>query len=388
MRDESKLVASRRELLGTRATAGFGKYYFVGSYLLIAGLCYYGMWVQPGRYGLWDHLDTVLTTGVFPYGSGFPLKRTYTGIKSIDNIFVYLSAVFMSGLKDWDPSFRFMNLYFLGILVQPITVWTVEAYRKRNLSTPLSLITIWYPVFQFMGIGIIMPLYYATYSFVSESESYWWALNREVPIQYADTMIWAVVVGYTIPTIVLFLPWNDPFILQNIESFWQISPLLVPLLCTVLAFFHPSQRAGAVQQPRKANGSCQDLDSLKRLYIIAGVGGALFHMYCVGKVIHDPELTLPSVFWPDFSTQEKTLGEGVKFMFLIDVWALELATYIWSCQAVWDLKRVARTDADIPKAMALIAAGTVILGPGAAICAVWYWRETRLAQTSFLTARA
>ncbi|KAK5674431.1 hypothetical protein LTS10_012819 [Elasticomyces elasticus] len=367
MRDESELVASRRKLLRARTTAGFGKYYFVGSYLLIAGLCYYGMWVQPGRYGLWDHLDTVLTTGGFPYDSGFPLKRTYTGIKFVDNIFVYLSAVFMSGLKDWDPSFRFMNLYFLGILVQPITVWTVEGYRKRNLSTPLSLITIWYPVFQFMGIGIIMPLYYATYSFVSESESYLWAPSREVPIQYADSMIWAVVMGYTIPTFVLFLPWNHPFTLQNIESFWQISPLLVPLFCTILAFFHPSQR---------------------RLYIIAGVGGALFHIYCVGRVIHDPELTLSSVFWPNFSTQEKTLGEGVKFMFLIDLWALELATYIWSCQAVWDLERVARTDADIPKAMAVIAVGTVVLGPGAAVCAVWYWRETRLAQTSVPTVRA
>ncbi|KAK4891341.1 hypothetical protein LTR27_009995 [Elasticomyces elasticus] len=388
MRDESELVASRRKLLGARTTAGFGKYYFVGSYLLIAGLCYYGMWVQPGRYGLWDHLDTVLTTGVFPYDSGFPLKRTYTSIKFVDNIFVYLSAVFMSGLKDWDPSFRFMNLYFLGILVQPITVWTVEGYRKRNLYTPLSLITIWYPVFQFMGIGIIMPLYYAIYSFVSESESYWWAPSREVPIQYADSMIWAVIMGYTIPTIVLFLPWSHPFTLQNIESFWQISPLLVPLFCTILAFFHPSQRSGAFQQPRKATESFHDLHSLKRLYIIAGGGGALFHMYCVGMVIHDPELTLSSVFWPDFSTQEKTLGEGVKFMFLIDVWALELATYIWSCQAVWDLKRVGRANAHIPKAMALIAAGTAILGPGAAVCTVWYWRETRLAQTTVPTARA
>ncbi|KAK3652918.1 hypothetical protein LTR56_004866 [Elasticomyces elasticus] len=388
MGHQSEFAPYKGEQLRAPKTAGSGKYYFVGSYLLIAGLCYYGMWVQPGHYGLWDHLDTVLTTGEFPYNSDFPLKRTYTGIKFIDNIFVYLSAVFMSGLKNWDPSFRFMNIYFLGILVQPITVWTVETYRQRNLSTPLSLITIWYPVFQFMGIGIVMPLYYATYSLVSESESYWWPLTREVPIQYADSITWAVILGYTIPTIVLFVPWNDLFTLQNVESFWQISPMLVPLLCTILAFFHPSQRNGAAQQPCTAKGSFHDLYSLKRLYNIAGVGGALFHIYCVGKVIHDPELTLSSIFWPDCSTQEKTLGEGVKFMFLIDLWALELATYIWSCQAVWDLKRVARTDAGIPRAMALIAVGTVILGPGAAICAVWYWRETRLAQTSVPTARA
>lgn len=133
------LIPYKDALLKAPEDSGVVKWYFVASYLLIAGLCYYGMWVQPGYYGLWDHLNTVLTTGEFPYDSGFPLKRTYIGNKFIDTIFVYLSAVFMSGLKDWDPSFRFMNIYFLGVLVQPIAVWTVEAYRRRNRLTPLSL---------------------------------------------------------------------------------------------------------------------------------------------------------------------------------------------------------------------------------------------------------
>lgn len=233
-----------------------------------------------------------------------------------------------------------------------------------------------------------MPLYYAVYSFVSESETYWWPLTRQVPIRYADSMIWAVLIGYALPTVVLFVPWDDPFTLQNVESFWQISPMLVPFLCTTIAFFHPSQRTTAAQQPRQMNEAFVDLNPLKRLYLIIGILGLLFHVYCVIKVIYDPELALSSVFWPDFATQEKTLGEGVRFMFLIDLWALEIATYVWSCQAVWDLKRVGRTSANIPKAAALIAVGTVFLGPGATLSAVWYWRETKLAQMSFTTALA
>jgi hypothetical protein len=224
-----------------------------------------------------------------------------------------------------------------------------------------------------------MPLYYAIYSFVSESESYWSSLNREVPIQYADSMTWAVMIGYTLPTIILFVPWEDPFVLQNIESFWQLSPMLVPLLCTIFARIHPSQRSQIAQQPRKGNEPSPDIGSLKRLYFVTGILGAFFHVYCVIRVIYDPELTLNTVFWPDFVTQEKTLGEGVKFMFLIDIWALEVATYIWSCQAVLDLKRLGRTNTDIPTAAALIAVCNVVFGPGAAICAVWYWRESRLA---------
>ncbi|KFY43105.1 hypothetical protein V494_02099 [Pseudogymnoascus sp. VKM F-4513 (FW-928)] len=380
---KSLLVPYKNALLRAPTSPGMSKWYFVGAYLLISAICYYGMWVQPGYYGLWDHMGDVLTTGEFPYNSGFPLKRTYIGNEFIDNIFMYLSVVFMSGLKDWDPSFRFSNLYFLGIIIQPIAVWTVEAYRKRNLLTPVSMVTIWYTLSQFTGMGIYMPLYYAVYSFVSEPESYWWPVSREVPIKYAGSMIWAVMIGYTLPTIVLFIRWDDPFTLQNIEALWQLSPMFVPLLCTIFAYFHPSKRSRVTQQPRKANEVSSDIAPLKRLYVVTGILGLLFHVYCVVRAYYDPELTISAVFWPDFISQEKTLGEGVKFMFLIDVWALEIATYVWSCQAVWDLKRVGRSNADIPKAATLIAVSTVILGPGATLCAVWYWRETRLAKASF-----
>ncbi|KAL3477381.1 hypothetical protein BJX99DRAFT_257408 [Aspergillus californicus] len=374
---KSLLIPYKDELLSTPKPPGLTKWYFVAAYLAISAFCYHGMWIQPGYYGLWDHLGNILETGEFPYNSGFPLKRDFVGNKFIDDIFVYLSAVFMSGLKDWDPSFRFMNIYFLGILIQPIAVWTVEAYRKRNYLTPLYFVTIWYTLFQFTGIGIYMPVYYAIYSLISAPESYWWPVSREVPIQYANSMSWAVAIGYTIPTIVLFLPWSDPFTLQNVESFWQISPMLVPFFCSIFAWFHPSQRikSETASISQKTSESRPHIAPLKRLYIIIGILGALFHISCIVTVLLSPTLTLSSVFWPDYTTQQKTLGEGVKFMFLIDVWALEVATYIWSCQAVWDLNRVGRTSVNVVKAAGVIAGTTVALGPGATICGVWWWRE-------------
>jgi hypothetical protein len=134
-----RLVPYKDELLSCPAPRGSAKWYFIGFYLLIAGIVHYGMWIWSAHYGLGDHLETVLTTGKFSYDASFPLKRKYIGIKLIDNYLAFLAAAYMPGLKSWDQNFGTLQMYFLGMLIQPITVWSVEAYRKRNGLTPLSL---------------------------------------------------------------------------------------------------------------------------------------------------------------------------------------------------------------------------------------------------------
>lgn len=227
-----------------------------------------------------------------------------------------------------------------------------------------------------------MPIYYAIYTFVSEPETYWWPLNRQVPIQSAITLIWAVLVGYALPTVLMFIPWKDPSTVQNFEALWQVSPMLVPLLCTILGKLY-AKHNNIVPTERKANKVAPDLPHLQKLYIVTGVLGLLLHAYSLFKITSSSNLTLGSVFWPDFSATPKELGEGLKSLFLADFWGFEIATFGWLCMAVWDLKRMGRTTADIGQASALIALGTLIVGPGATMSAVWYWREGVLAKTSF-----
>ncbi|KIW73680.1 hypothetical protein PV04_01778 [Phialophora macrospora] len=162
---------------------------FIGFYLLFAALVHYGMWIRSAHYGLGDHLETVLKTGTFSDDPSFPLKQKYTGIAPIDNYLVFLAAAYMPGLNNWDEHFATLQMYFLGMLIQPIAIWCVEAYRRRNTLTPLALITIWFTFVQWAGVGIYMPLYYACYTYVSEPETYWWPLNRPVPIQFAMSLL-------------------------------------------------------------------------------------------------------------------------------------------------------------------------------------------------------
>lgn len=68
-----------------------------------------------------------------------PANQGLRSYKTIDNYLVFLSAAYMPGLNDWDQNRGILQMYFLGMLIQPITVWSVEAYRKRNMLTPISL---------------------------------------------------------------------------------------------------------------------------------------------------------------------------------------------------------------------------------------------------------
>ncbi|KAH0846650.1 hypothetical protein AYO21_08051 [Fonsecaea monophora] len=379
-----RLVPYKDELLGTPFPRGAKKWYFIAFYLLIGALVHYGMWIRSAHYDLGRHFESILTTGRFSYDPGFPLKRTYTHIKPVDDYLTFLAVAYMPAVNNWDLSFATLHRYFLGMLVQPIAVWSVEAYRKRNALTPITFITVWFTLVQYAGVGIYMPIYYAAYTYISEPETYWWPLNREVPIQHASSLMWAVLIGYALPTVLMYVPWKDPSTIQIFESLWQPSPMFVPLICGVLGYICV-KRYNIVQVSRKANEPFPDIPYLKSLYFVTGVLGAALHVYSLSKIFFSPDLSLASVFWPDFSAQPKDLTEGLKSLFLADFWGFHIASYAWLCMAVWDIKRMGRTTVGFGAASALIALGSLIIGPGATMSAVWYWREIAMSKTTFAT---
>ncbi|KAJ3545706.1 hypothetical protein NM208_g2391 [Fusarium decemcellulare] len=378
-----RLVPYKDELLSTPTARGIKKWYFIAFYLAIAALVHYGMWNRSAYYGMGDHLEATLTTGKYTYDPEFTLKRKYIGIKAIDDYLVFLAAVYMPGLKNWDPNFGMIQLYLLGMLVQPITAWSVEAYRRRNKLNPLALFTLWLSLVQWAGVGIYMPIYYAVYTYVSEPETYWWPLNREVPLQFAASLKWAVGIGYALPTLLMFLPWSGQSTIQNFEALWQPSPMFVPIICGTLGYAYV-RRNKLTDSPKKAATPLPDIAHLEKLYIFTGVLGLLLHVYCVGKIVASPNMSLASVFWPDFTAQPKAFGEGLRNIFLTDFWGFEIATFAWQCMAVWDLNRMGRSVVDVGQATALIAFSSIILGPGATMSSVWYWREHIMAKTRFV----
>jgi len=231
-----------------------------------------------------------------------------------------------------------------------------------------------------------MPLYYVAFTWISDSEPYWWPLNREVPDYYAKSLLPAITIGYVVPTVLMFIPWKDPNTIQIFEALWQPSPMFVPLLTVIFSIIYKLRKPKGVQhESPSASEEFQDLPELKRIYLVTGLLGVALHVYTLSKILtsSDPSFTLKSVFWPDFRAEPKMLGEGIRSLFMADFWAFYLASYVWLCSAVWDMKRVGRTTVDVAKASAAILLASFVIGPGATMSAVWYWREVIMAKTGF-----
>lgn len=134
-----KLIPYKDELVATPKTRGMTNWVLIAVYLTISWLVHYGMWIHSAQYGLADQFGSIITTGSFPPNPTFPLKRTYLGIKPIDNYLVFLAAAYMPALNNWNKSFGTLHMYFLGMLVQPIAIWSIEACRKRNAMTLVAV---------------------------------------------------------------------------------------------------------------------------------------------------------------------------------------------------------------------------------------------------------
>jgi hypothetical protein len=134
-----KLIPFKDELATAPSSRGIYGSLQILFYLACAAGGYYGMWIRPKSYGLMDALDVVMDSGVFPYDTDASLKRNFTGIGALDSLLTVLSAVFTPGFAAYDKQFGTLALYFLGMITQPLSIWLIEACRKRNDMNLLAL---------------------------------------------------------------------------------------------------------------------------------------------------------------------------------------------------------------------------------------------------------
>lgn len=206
-----------------------------------------------------------------------------------------------------------------------------------------------------------------------------------MPVGYARALLPSLVLGYLIPTILIYLPYSNVFITQGYVALWQPAPIIVNILLLILT---PIFSAGSTEPKAKrdVDGSVEDVKHLQRVYILSFIVGATSHWAAIAICFlsSDPNLSFTHTFWPRKDLWigrniNPTLSEGLLHIFQMDFWIIFASSLVWAYVAVLDVNRVTKSFVPASKALVVMTLNTVLFGPAATIAAMWYSRESTLA---------
>ncbi|KAK0627985.1 hypothetical protein B0T14DRAFT_146790 [Immersiella caudata] len=228
-------------------------------------------------------------------------------------------------------------------------------------------------VYQCVGAAVILPLYCITFVWAAGKDGYN-PSGREV--RNSGMLLPVVVLGYVVPTALMFYPWNNLDFFQWSAAFWQAAPLYPNL------FVYLASLAGTTSPASKNSNS---VNHVKGLYVLTGALSVASHfaLLYISAASGNPALSLSSVLLPDETARMKDTAHGLFWIFQWDFLGTFGAVLLWTWVSVVEMHRVSGNGHLTKSLAATVAIGiaTVLGGPGAALSAAWYWRETKMVFT-------
>lgn len=219
-----------------------------------------------------------------------------------------------------------------------------------------------------VGLGIAMPIYFAMYTLVSDAESYWWPLRRFLPLNYARSILPASVIGEAVRVGLLYEQSAKTPSTEVPGGAQAMSFLLVPSLLQIFGSF------GNRQSQQNSNGTVGlEIRTLRQAYLVVGLVGVVCHWYVVVS------------FFKNMDPVEiaALLSQSLAAPGTASLCAYFTATYVWIVQAVWDLRRVGRTNLRVSTSAVGLLLILIALGPGASMAFIWFHREKVMSRTRF-----
>jgi hypothetical protein len=221
-----------------------------------------------------------------------------------------------------------------------------------------------------------LPLYYAAWLSMSSQDSYL-ATDRQISASAGVSLLPALILGYVVPTVLVYYPWGSFAALSKATALWQPAPFFPNILIWVASLvWRPS--------PGKLNQKNGDLAQLERIYLFSAAICSALHL-AIGVAIMtstDPRISLSSVLLLNSQTYKIDMAHGLHWIFAWDFWFCFLSSLLWLLISVTDVLRVSGELTAIAMAKAALAIRllSVITGPGSALPIVWYWRERKLVE--------
>lgn len=296
--------------------------------------------------------------------------------------FDLLVTSFAPSLLGIDASQRLQALTFLIDLNPMWLIWIFESHRRANMVNLISVPLIYGIAFQFLGIGVVGPIWFCLHYIQSPVHNFAARDWRMINVAASKTALIAILIGLTIPTLSMYLhPDYDQRLAINV--IWQAFPITTLTLHYLLRQFtvENTMKNDILWNPES------DLPFVRFSIRFAAITSAL----CFNWVRWRSAGQFLSIFVPQWSTIDAALSSnpmdmnlvnGMSLFLQIDELAFFTAALFWSALLVHDLKREEMTKISWLKALSVGIIGTYLVGPGALVASMWLWREELLAGKS------
>ncbi|EUC40317.1 hypothetical protein COCMIDRAFT_30728 [Bipolaris oryzae ATCC 44560] len=307
---------------------------------------------------------------------GTPLKTDYTGINPIDTGLAFLVSGFLFGPLRLNEAYYWQQIHFLPQLAPLIAIMNVEACRDGNRGKWLTYTAIWALFYQNIGGSFVITIWWMLFHYQTSPKSYY-QTGRTVPLPYVRVMLPAIVFLYIIPTVAIWYPADKSIsALQSVLAFWQWTPIFVNIPLWLVSL---TSSLNTTNQKKNA-----DVFHLRIMYAALFFFSVAVHWYSIYgiSVSEHPDANYARVFIPSTYTWSKDIPWGLLWVFQWDWIIIGIMYIIPSWVAACDVQRMKKGEASLEnvfESFLMIMTIAIGGGPGAALSAVWFWREGNLA---------
>ncbi|ETI28406.1 hypothetical protein G647_00855 [Cladophialophora carrionii CBS 160.54] len=294
--------------------------------------------------------------------------------------FALLVTAFSPSTLDIDPMQKLQAVSFIVDLSPLWLIYILEAHRRANeFKITFTLPLLYGVAFQLRGIGIVGPIWFFAHYVQSPIADYAAKDWRLVNVAAAKTGGVAVFLAFTMPTLAMYyLP--NPTHRLTVNAIWQAFPVLFILLHYVL---RKTIVKDTTRHDRIYHVEADMPYTRIAVWSFASISALVFN-----ATRYTSSTSLTTIYFPDWillksaiSSVDGTLDliSGMRLFLQVDEIVCFGAAFLWLAYLIGDLKEAEMTSVSWAKVVALAAAGTYLIGPGAVILLSWWWRENILA---------
>lgn len=329
---------------------------------VIAAISIYYLWILMLQNGTIDAMERAVQQQRF--ADGTRLRTVYLGLAPIDHVLSTLVAFTYYATVGNDQASRLLYIDVLSTL-QTGQLWClIESLRPGRTSIIFAMPAVWGLMWNGLGGGLILPLYAFFQLRIGPQQ------QALLPGD-AKTLIPALLIATYLPSMLAVAPpliARDPHDHQIIIGCFQVTSLALVMLHNGFS---------RLVKPSRSGKPPSDLPWIRSALAFAFVVSSMGHIYVVASSFFSSGIHR-SVYFGISNAQVLAadvdkVALGAAFFLQWDIYLMNVTTMIWGAFLVRQT-----ADVSIVGLTLGLAVMHAVLGPGATMSFVFYWRESRI----------